>query len=547
MEKPIIFIVVDSVRSFKTGLDDRDKLDAMIKFGEDSIEFKNAFCSAPSSIMSAASMFTGIPAAYIARNYNDWEFKEGSSIISLQSILKKNGYKIFSIDNSKESREMNQSLILPLRKKYLPKGFSHADYWTNKDLCKILDNLFKVHQPSKKSFFMLWFDCRDDPLTSNYIDECLNIFKKNKFYDDSIIFLTSDHGYPTPKSGLTKETMKGKGHDTIITDDNVQIPFYLKYPNAVPKKIYSLVSNVDCSPTVLDLLNITQSDLSKFSEGKSLLKIINNENEENNDNRIVRIDTRLFSQDNRIVALRSNKYKFVYYLDQKKYELYDLIADKNEISPLKCSDEKNKKILNNFLEKFTEHESKINKHHESQIIKNLIKIKKYIMTSQNLFINNKLPIELLKVIVRNLKNMNPKIRIYYPKAFQDKINDIEYYENNNNQKYYFDYVLFIKEKTFFSFTSIDFLKDRSIKYNKILYFDYDMKKYNRFISKWLWPLWKYRLNKNFYKDEPKLIILDMIRILSMFFDKYFHKKEQKFDIYQSKQLRDRALINEEKR
>ncbi len=123
MEKPIIFIIIDSVRAFKTGLDDRDKLDAMDKFGEESIEFKNAFCSAPSSIMSASSMFTGIPSAYIARNYNDWQFKEGSSIISLQSILLKEGYKIFSIDNSKESREMNQALILPIRKKYLPKRF----------------------------------------------------------------------------------------------------------------------------------------------------------------------------------------------------------------------------------------------------------------------------------------------------------------------------------------------------------------------------------------------------------------------------------------
>ena len=137
MEKPIIFIIIDSVRSFKTGLDDRDKLEAMEKFAENSIEFQNAFCSAPSSIMSAASMFTGIPSAFIARNYNDWQFNEGSSIISLQSILTQQGYKIYSIDNSKESREMNQTLILPLRKKYLPKGFSHADYWTNKDLFHI--------------------------------------------------------------------------------------------------------------------------------------------------------------------------------------------------------------------------------------------------------------------------------------------------------------------------------------------------------------------------------------------------------------------------
>ena len=138
---------------------------------------------------------------------------------------------------------MNQSLILPLRKKYLPSGFSHADYWTNKDLCIILDNIFNNHKPPKKSFFMLWFDCREDPLTSYYVNECLNIFKKNDFYEDSIIFLTSDHGYPTPKTGLTKETMRKTGHDMVVTDDNIQIPFYLKYPNSKPK-IYDLVSNI---------------------------------------------------------------------------------------------------------------------------------------------------------------------------------------------------------------------------------------------------------------------------------------------------------------
>ena len=547
MEKPIIFIIIDSVRSFKTGLDDRDKLDVMDKFGEESIEFQNAFCSAPSSIMSASSMFTGIPSAYIARNYNDWQFNEGSSIISLQSILIKKGYEIFSIDNSKESREMNQALILPLRKKYLPKGFSHADYWTNEDLCIILENLFTAHKPPKKSFFMLWFDCREDPLTSHYVDKCLNIFKKNNFYNDSIVFLTSDHGYPTPKTGLTKETMRKTGHDMIVTDDNIQIPFYLKYPKSVPRKIYNLVSNMDCAPTVLDLLNINLNELSDLSEGRSLLKIIDHEKSTNSDDRIIRIDTRLFSQDNRVVALRSSKYKLVYYKDQNKYELYDVINDKNETSPISLQNKKNKEIFNKFLNKLNEYERKINKHHESQIIENLYKIKRLIESSNNLFINNQIPKELLKIIVKNLKEMNPRVKIYYPKSFDEKISDIEIYDHKDKKKYYFDYVLSIKEKTFFSFTSMNFLNDKMISYNKILYFDFDMRKYNKFISKWFWPLWKYRLNKNFYKDEPRLIWLDILRLIKLSFNKYFYKKEDKFDIYQSKQLRDRVLSNEEKR
>lgn len=547
MEKPIIFIIVDSVRSFKTGLDDRDKLDAMDKFGEDSVEFRNAFCSAPSSIMSASSMFTGVTSAYIARNYNDWQFNENSSIISLQSILKNRGYEVFSIDNSKESREMNQALIMPLKKKYFPKGFSHADFWTNRDMNHILDNLFTIHKPQRKSFFMLWFDCREDPLTSHYIDECINIFKKNNFYDDSIIFLTADHGYPDPRSGLTKRTMKGIGHDMILTDDNIKIPFYLKYPKVIPKKIDSIISNVDCTPTILDLLEIDKNELSELSEGKSLLKIIKDEAEGVIDDRIIRIDTRLFAQNNRVVALRSNKYKFVYYKDQKKYELYDLIKDKYETSPLDLYDKKNKEILDKFLLRFNNYEKKINNHHETQIIKNLDKIKKLVKSSDSLFIMSKIPKELLKVIAKNLKVMNSQLRIYYPKIFGDKIPNIELYEKNDNNKYYFDYILSIKEKTFFSFTSFNFLKDKSIKYNKILYFDFNMKRYNQFISKWFWPLWKYRLNKNFYKDEPKLILLDMLKILKTIFKKYFRKKEDKFDVFQAKQLRDRALLNEKKK
>ena len=545
MNKPIIFIIIDSVRSFKTGLDDRDKLAVMEKFGEVSIEFKNAFCSAPSSIMSASSMVTGISSAFIARNYNDWKFNEGSSIVSLQSILMKKGYEIFSIDNSKESREMMQTLTLPLRKKFFPKGFSHADYWTNKDICKILENLLSVHKPQKKSFFMLWFDCREDPLTSQYVEESINIFKKYNFYNDSIIFLTSDHGYPDPNSGLTKKTMKGIGHDMIVTDDNIQIPLYLKYPNCSPKKVYSLVSNVDFAPTVLDLLEIDQNELSKFSEGKSMLQTIKNENNKIVNDRTIRIDTRLFSQDNRITALRTKEFKFINYVDQKKHELYDLNIDKNEVSPLDTTQEKNKKILDKFISKFNEYEKKINGYHKNQIIKNLKNIKNEIISCNSIFINNKIPKELLRIIVESIKTINPKVKIYFPKEYDLFIPNVEIYDNKDNKKkYYFDYIFSIKEKTFFSFVPKNFLDDNNINFKKVFYFDFDMKKYSPFISKWFWPIWKYSLNKRFYKDEPKLILIDIIKIFKTVFLKYFLKKENKIDIYQQKQLRDRVLLNE---
>lgn len=538
-DKPVIFIVVDSVRSFKTGLDDRDKLVVMDRFSKDAIEFTNAFCSAPSSIMSASSMFTGLTSAYVSRNYQDWQF---TSIISLQSILKKRGYQIYSIDNSKESREMMQTLTMPIKKKYYPKGISHADFWKNKDLCRILRNIFEKHKPNKKSFFMLWFDCREDPTTSDCVEETLNIFKEYDFYDDGIFFITSDHGYPSPKTGLTYANMKGIGHDMVITDDNVKIPLYLKYKDCVPQKINSLVSNVDLSPTVLDILKIDKRELSKKAEGISLLNKIQNIED---DSRIIRIDTRLFSQDNRITALRSKTHKFVHYIDQNKFELYDLVNDKDELKPIKIEGNQIE-IFNKFKNKYLEWQKVINNYHYDEIFLNLKKVENAIINSKKIILLNKLPKELLKIIINQIIQLNSEIKIYLIQNIEDldvsKKNVLKLNEWKIDQEK-FDIGMIIQEKTTFSFTPADLIRKAKKSCNKILFFDFNMKKLNPFISKWLWPLWKYSLNIEFYKDEPKIIFIDLVKIFKTVLNRYLFKKVTKLDIYQQKQLRDRALSN----
>ena len=540
MEKPIIFLIIDSVRSFKTGLDDRDRLEVMDNFSKDSIEFTNAYCSAPSSVMSASSMFTGVCSSFIARNYQDWSFKD-KEISSIQSILKKEDYSIVSIDNSKESREMMSALTMPLKKKFFPKGISHADFWTNKDLCKILRNIFKNHNPQKKTFFMLWFDCREDPNTSACVQEALDIFKEYNFYDDSVIFMAADHGYPTPKSGLNKETMKGIGHDMIITEDTIKIPLFLKYPNCLPKKVNSLVSNIDFTPTILDILKIDKRKLSLKAEGVSLLNSIEN----NNTDRIVRIDTRLLSQENRIVALRSKEYKFIFYVDQKKYELYNLIKDPNELKPEKLTPQ-NQHIFNEFKNKLEESEKSINEYHRDAIIENIKTIKGVLLKSKNILIKNKIPISLFKIITDEIYNINSNVDIYHYNedfiSLDDKFHLIDNKKGDANVEF-FDIALIILEKTNYSFAPRK-IPNIEKKIKKILYFDYNMLNLNPIISKWFWPIWKYSLNINFYKEEPKLIFIDLLKIFKTLVYKYFMRKEYKIDIYQEKQMRDRAILNE---
>ena len=81
-KKNIIWFIVDGVRSYRSGIDDRDKIDIMDELALESVEFNNTFTSTPSSVLSASTMFTGIPSAYISRHYNDFEFDKGPTIFS---------------------------------------------------------------------------------------------------------------------------------------------------------------------------------------------------------------------------------------------------------------------------------------------------------------------------------------------------------------------------------------------------------------------------------------------------------------------------------
>ena len=89
--KNLIWIIVDSIRAYRTGADERDRLDIMDEFALESVEFLNAFTSAPSSILSGAAMFTGMPSCFVARHFDDWQF-DPKVIISLQEVLSSAGY-----------------------------------------------------------------------------------------------------------------------------------------------------------------------------------------------------------------------------------------------------------------------------------------------------------------------------------------------------------------------------------------------------------------------------------------------------------------------
>ncbi len=557
IEKPknVIVIIVDSVRYYKTGADDRDRLDFMDTFQQESVEFTNAFTSAPSSVMSAAAMFTGLHSAFVSRNYNDWEF-DSSSIKSLQLTLKENGFDIYSIDNSKVGREVKRDLILPLPKKLFPKGISHGQFWTNLDVTRILKHVLENRKSAKPAFFMLWYDCREDPNTSHAVEEAVAAFKKYELFDNSIIILTSDHGYPDPRTGLNKNTMRNLRHDLVVTDDNIKIPLFVRVPSVSPGRRNAPVSTIDFTPTIIDLLELKRDNrVGNALSGVSLKQLLLDPKlDESNiyGDRLIRTDTRLLLQSGRITAIRSSGKKLVLYQDENKIECYDIETDPEEISPLQGN------LLqsgyNRLYEFFIKTNEEIDKYHSAVIEKQAAKLVKKFdkKSSKNVFVCSDAGNIINSHIISAIKERNEQRDIALWSGSGDALlyasskNTIKQplvIDLNNLKEMRFHISFRITEKAHHAFldnSAFEICKHVS---DKVCSVDFNMKPYNRLFVQWVSPIWKYRRNLNFYLEEPRLFFADSAKVIKLFVKIFlFRDVVTNPDMSLAKELRDRALI-----
>jgi hypothetical protein len=528
MEKDILWIIVDSARTYKTGLDDRDRLDIMDDFATESVEFTNAYTSAPSSVLSASSMFTGLNSCFISRHFNDWDFDE-KIVDSVYKTMKDIDYEIYSIFNSREERRMIRKLIHPISSKFYTKGISHQNWWTNKECTDIFINALNKHDKKKPAFYTIWYDCREDKNTSFEVERALKAFKQSGRYDNSIVIMCSDHGYPDPSSGLTEETMKKYTHDMIITEDNIKVPLMIKYPGCPKgKKVTNEVGTVDIFPTICEIHNLPEKNTQFKYKGQSLLNIVNTNSTEN---RTARIDTRLNMADSRFTGLVKDRIKYIYYWDQKIEELYDLKNDPYEVNNLFPDNiGEYKENISEFRTKLKDMEEEINLFHKVDLINRfctnfqkrkspraLKNISEIILTTKDA------PINIIENFITASKEVFPNTKIHllvnkndrilYSSISVDSIINIDELANKTIPKV--DIIFFLTQNSKQGFI------DRSIsnkleKWNKkeLLMLDYNFDIYNRFLSKWFWPIKNYiQTNSYFYKDEPSLLFRDLIFII----------------------------------
>lgn len=366
-KKNIIWIVVDCVRNYQSGTDDRDKLDIMYELESEFASFDNMMVSAPSSIMSAANFFTSIPSYYLAGNYSQFKF-DNESYWCINDILKEYGYTNHAIMNAYDCRSMLDDFVDLVDDKFLTKNVRPTMMrWPNKDVTKIFNNLLDS-EPQDPSFHFLWYNTRLDPNMSNEIKGLIQDIKDRELFDDSIIIVTADHGYPDRERGLVSDgwdlLKAGIPHDILLTNDNINVPFLLYYPGVKPGKVNTLVSTEDIIPTLMDLLDIKlpfEKKLPLF--GKSLIPLLDKDPLsdvvlEFFDNRVIRSDARFSLQKDRITSLQKNNFHYIAKHDGSSEELYDTSIDPKEVNNI-ASKSENEKIVKFFREYFKEENQKI--------------------------------------------------------------------------------------------------------------------------------------------------------------------------------------------
>jgi len=374
----VILFVVDSVRYYSTGgLDDRDKLEMMDRFEKESIYFPLTVSSAPSSVMSLSSMLTSLPAYYIARNYDDFRY-DNRQFISLHTILERHGYQTKSLFNARELRFYFGDVIPHVEQRYWPKGITNNQQnWSNSVMNQILEAFLRTGSLAKPFFMILWYNVRLDPKTSELVEEAIEIIRKNDLWDDSVFLLAADHGYMDPRRGYTPEKLKelGLSHDLVMSDDNIRIPFYLRYPDAPTMKVEHMASTLDFLPTILSLLGIGYPESSAYRMyGLDLLPLVKQNCDDLKlfDERKIRCDARFFAQADRSTALRDARFKYIIRPDKGVEEFYDTKKDACEKENL-IDDKSYDALIKEFREFYRKSEEEIINFQQRYLLKKLSK------------------------------------------------------------------------------------------------------------------------------------------------------------------------------
>jgi len=289
----IILIIVDTLRADHLPFYgyERNTAPYISNFSRAAILFENTIATSSWTKASVASILSGLyPKSHGAMTREDILNKD---LKILPEILKENGYYTYAFianGNANEkfgfnqgynffhfmpgdklpyaySNELNRSLI-PFIKNEIREPFfllihyndPHEPHFPPESSRKYSIN--NTHAPSLNSFISEFkgdlkkatkeiINYYDDSILFNdsSIKIIMDILNEKNFFKGSIIIIVSDHGQEFYEHNKLY-------HGQSLYDESIRVPFLIKLPNIEHKRINNIVSLIDISPTILELLGL---------------------------------------------------------------------------------------------------------------------------------------------------------------------------------------------------------------------------------------------------------------------------------------------------
>ncbi|MFW9877842.1 MAG: sulfatase, partial [Candidatus Thorarchaeota archaeon] len=160
-----------------------------------------------------------------------------------------------------------------------------------------------------------------EKMIDDAIGEIWEILEKNSLLDNTVIVFTTDHG---DLGGDHRFFFKGP----FLYQGLIKIPFIIRIPNGISNQVTnSLTSSIDIPETILELAGFEIPDT---MQGKSMVPILKNPNEQINDDILIEMDDDHNNEKTRTL-IRDNWRITIFH---EHGELYNLEEDPGEMTNL---------------------------------------------------------------------------------------------------------------------------------------------------------------------------------------------------------------------
>jgi hypothetical protein len=416
----IFWIVTDSICNYE-----REDLHGLLpiykelKTLNEGFYFEDCISQFPSTNLSLFSFLTGRFPYYIFPDY----YRSIENLPSLKyknfiEPLKEENYKVQSIIFGREQAVILKDILNPFYETDMYKG----DHWLDaKEVYQYFIQKAEKFKPDEKNFLFTFFR-PSGPQTDKYLRKIIEYLKENKYWENSVIIINSDHGFYD--KNLYKKTKLL--HFDDIHQSSMQPVLFIKLPanltTSRPRLITKRVYLVDLMETVLDYLNI---NISHERDSLSFKELIESDIDINSE-RIIRGDCYLmFQAVKRTMIIKSN-WKLVN--NNGIFSLYDLSEDNLERRDIK---REHVKIFNELYQFYLKTELKAYKTFISLLDSLYGQSILPKLNSSNIFIPKQFPPQLVKFLKESLKTNNsiintPELSNLQIKGYQKHITILFY-------------------------------------------------------------------------------------------------------------------------